>query len=454
MRSHTSITSLIGKLKTFISGSGLKSKLVRDGIGSLILRFFVILLSFFMSVVLARTLGADGYGIYSYVFAIVSILSIPAEFGLPTLVLRETAKNITRENWGLVKGIWQWSSRVVAVLTIVMFVMALATFWIIGDRFGEMHQKTFLWGLILIPLVSLGHLRGAALKGLKKVILGQLPDIIITQSGLIIFVSILAFIFAKKITPDLAMGLYGLSATIGFLVGGILLWKFTPQKVREVKGISQGKKWLQSAVPLALVNGVAFFNKWISIVILGLFVSSAEVGIFRVAVQISILASSGLQVVNLVVAPQFASFYAQGDMQRLQRLATMGARAVLLFNLLVTTFFVFFGKIFLNLVYGEEYVLGFSAMLILLVGQFFNSATGSVAFLLNMTDREKLTIRGTIVAVVTNVALNFWLSPIFGINGSAIATAVSVAFSNIILWWLVKTHLGINSLALGKLKKK
>jgi len=448
-----SINSITHKLKNLVNGHGLKSKLVRDGIGSLVLRLLTIILSFLMSVVLAKSLGAEGYGIYSYVFAIVSILSIPAEFGLPTLVLRETAKNVANENWNLVKGIWQWSSKIVAFLMVLMFIGALIAYLILDDQFSQIYQRTFLLGLILIPLLSLGHLRGSALKGLKKVLLGQLPEQIITPSGLIILVLILSYIFSKEMTPDLAMGLYGLSAGIAFLVGAVLLIKQTPQEVRKVKGIAEEKKWLLSAIPLALVNGIALLNKWISIVILGLYVSSAEVGIFRVAIQISILASSGLQVVNLVIAPQFASLYAKGDLQRLQRLATVGARAVLLFNLLVTAFFVLFGKFFLNLVYGQEYVIGYSAMLILLVGQFINSATGSVGFLLNMTDREKLTVRGTTAAVIINIVLNLILSPILGINGSAIAIAISVAISNIILWWLVRKHLGINSLAFNFFNK-
>jgi len=61
-------------------------ELVRNGIGSLILKFTFVLLSFGLTVTLARLLGVDGYGVYAYVFALVSLLAIPAEFGLPNLM--------------------------------------------------------------------------------------------------------------------------------------------------------------------------------------------------------------------------------------------------------------------------------------------------------------------------------------------------------------------------------
>ena len=66
-------------------------------------------------------------------------------------------------------------------------------------------------------------------------------------------------------------------------------------------------------------------------IIIGLFVIPSEVGVYRVAVQMAVLADFGLQVINPVIEPQIARLYSLGDMKRLQRLATMSARVVLVF---------------------------------------------------------------------------------------------------------------------------
>lgn len=79
-------------------------------------------------------------------------------------------------------------------------------------------------------------------------------------------------------------------------------------------------------------------NDETDILILGVFRPAEEVGIYRFAVQAATLASFGLQAVNTVIAPRFASLYAMGEIDQLQQLATASARVVLGFNRAVTVF--------------------------------------------------------------------------------------------------------------------
>jgi O-antigen/teichoic acid export membrane protein len=448
------IQNLIFNIYKFSNNSNLRKKLIRDGFGSLILRAFFILFSFLISIVLARILGTEGYGIYGYIFAIVSVLAIPAEFGLSTLVMRETSKNIVIGNFGSIKGIWAWSVKIVLILTLIIFMGAFIFYLLWGNQFDSIYKTTFLWGILIVPLLALSNLRSAALRGLKRVVLGQIVESVIRPGSFLLITLFIVFTISNNLSPDLAMGIQTLSVGLSFGVGTILLINSQPKELEQVKAVYKSKIWLSSTFTLALVNGISLLNKWINIIILGLFVESSQIGIYNVAIQISILASSGLQAVNLVVAPQFASLFVQQDHKRLQQLTTISARVVLVINLIITIFFILFGKLFLQLIYGAEYVTGYGSMLILLIGQFVNSATGSVAFLLNMTDNEKLTIRGSLTAVVINILLSFILSPSLGIKGAAIASATSIAVSNIILWWLVYKHLRINSLAFIRLTKK
>jgi hypothetical protein len=76
----------------FRSGEGLKGQLLRGGVGSVAVKIGSTLLNVILAVVLARALGAEGFGVYSFVFALITILAIPAQMGLPNLVVRETAQ--------------------------------------------------------------------------------------------------------------------------------------------------------------------------------------------------------------------------------------------------------------------------------------------------------------------------------------------------------------------------
>jgi O-antigen/teichoic acid export membrane protein len=245
------------------------------------------------------------------------------------------------------------------------------------------------------------------------------------------------------------MALHVAAAALAFLVGAWMLWRITPQSIRRAIPTRDHRHWMLSTLPLALVKEMQVVNRQASIVLLGFFVADAQIGVYRVAAQVSLFASFGLQAVNVVVSPRFARLHAQGDLERLQRLATTSARAVLAFNAVVTLALAVMGRPFLSIVFGPEYEAAYWPMLILLGGQLVNSAAGSVGSLLNMTGHERDTARSMVFAAVCNVALNLALIPIVGIAGAAIGTAVSLVVWNVMLWWAVRRRLGIRSTAIA-----
>jgi len=416
---------------------------------SLFLKVSQAFFSFMTTVLLARILGAEGYGIYAYAFAFVMLLSMPAQAGLPTLVIRETARGMAEGKPELVQGIWRWATKVAVFISLsLLFVIGLLFLLLKGKKFG-VKEWTFFWAFLFIPFMCLGNLRGAALRGLHKVVIGQLPEFFIRPALFFTFLCIAGFFLHQKLTPPQAMALNVFSAVLAFMIGAWLLWRNTPLSIYKATPVYDGKKWLSSFLPLAFTAGMWVINSQADIVMLGIFKPPAEVGIYRVAVQIALVASFGLQAVNMVVAPRFATFYTKKEMDRLQRLVTRSAQIVLAFNLLVTSFFVIFGRAFLDTVFGKEFITAYISLLILLIGQLVNSAAGSVRVLLNMSGYEKDTAVGMVLAASVNIILNFLLIPKWGANGAAIATTVSMIIWNIILWWFVYKRLGINSCALN-----
>lgn len=90
---------MLNRITQQFQGNNLKSNLMRGGLASIAIKVFGLGFSLLTAVVLARVLGPEQYGIYSYVLAIVSILAIPAMFGLPSLIVRETAKAEVKQEW-------------------------------------------------------------------------------------------------------------------------------------------------------------------------------------------------------------------------------------------------------------------------------------------------------------------------------------------------------------------
>jgi O-antigen/teichoic acid export membrane protein len=353
---------------------------------------------------------------------------------------------MARKNATLVRGIWAWAGRFVFFTSLGLTLLAGLVAWLWHGCFAKAYLTTFAWALLLIPLMALSKLRGTALWGLHREVQGQLPENLV-QPGLLVLLLGGVLLLGLSFSPAQAMGLQVAVAAVAFGVGAGLLIRATPVKVRQAYPRFESRLWLNSVLPLAFIGGMQLINKNSSIVILGFFVPADQIGIYRVAVQASILAALGLHAINMVVAPRFASLYARGERERLQHLVTSSTRAILAFNLLVTAGAALLGRWFLDLFFGPEFVAAYVPLMILLIGQFVNSAAGLVGSVLNMTGHERETARGIVVSAAVNLLLNLLLAPSFGIIGAAVATAVALVTSNVLLWWAVRKRLGINSLA-------
>jgi O-antigen/teichoic acid export membrane protein len=406
------------------------------------------LLGFLVAMLLARALGVSGYGVYSYVLTLVSILAIPAKMGLPGLTVREVARSRSTSAWGELRGIIRWGNTMAGGFSIALIAIGAGVAAAISGWFTPEQLATFAWGLALVPFMVLGELRGAALRGLGHVIQGQLPEMILRPGFLGLSCALLLLVSNTRFGPDLAMALHALAALLAFAVGAYLFFRCRPQPVAAAEPVYHRRAWLAAALPMAFTAGVQFLNHHVDMLILGVFATADQVGIYRAAVQLSALVGVTLMAMNQVVAPRFAALYARGDFSGLQKLATNSARLVLAVAVPLTLIMVVFGDRLLGGIFGPDFAGGHLPLALLAVGQLLNSAFGSVVMLLNMSGHESRTARGVAIAALVGLALNFLLVPTFGAAGAALATTLTILLWNVILWLEVRRSLGIDSTAL------
>ncbi|WP_196259680.1 flippase [Pelagibacterium limicola] len=443
--------ALTSFLTAFRSGQGLKGQLLRGGVGSVAIKIGSTLLNVGLAIVLARALGAEGFGVYSFVFALITIMAIPAQMGLPNLVVRETAKAQAGENWGLMKGLWRWSSLMALGMSAVLMAIGALAAWIFAANLPEGGIAVFYWGLVLVPLVALGNLRGAALRGLRHVVQGQLPEFILRPAFLIGLVLAAHFgLSARALTASDAMMLHAVASLMAFMIGAWLLLRARPVELKAAQNPEvHTRLWLASAVPLAMIAGMNQLITNTDVVMLGFFKAHADVGYYKIAVQGAVLVALVLSAANLVVMPHIARLYAQGDLKRLQRVATTSARSTAMFSLPAFLVIVVFGREIIGILFGNEFEPGYTALVILACGQLINALASSVGPLLSMSGHERHLSQVLFAMVGLNMALNYALIPMFGITGAALATATTIATKNLILWGVVRRHLGIDASALG-----
>ena len=197
-----------------------------------------------------------------------------------------------------------------------------------------------------------------------------------------------------------------------------------------------------SAKPLFIIALMNTSLTWLPMLVLGVWVSAAEVGVFGAANRLALLVSFLLVTLNNVVAPKFAELHAKDDLKAMGQLARRSAAMLtLLASPLFLLLFIFSEKI-MGL-FGPEFASGGTVLAILLVGQVINVYTGSVRFLLIMSGNEKTIRNIIIISALLQLALVMTLVPLIGIIGAAIATVSALITMNLTSVYAVYRKLGV-----------
>lgn len=409
---------------------------------SILIRVVNAVLLFGIGVLLARTLGPEEYGSYALVMAIIMVAAIPATAGAPNLFVREIAKAKTKSNWNYIWRLFKWYFKSITIYSFLLFLAFVLAVQLGSKGLDGKLLASLIYGLWLVPLLSMVLTIGASLRGLGKVVFGQIPNTIIAPVFFLLLIVVMVFI--GDLTAVVAIRLKIISTCIALVIGGAFLYKLLKRKVSKVNDDNDIIKF-SSLLSLTLIGGFQILLVNIDILVIGVLCSNEDVGVYKVAVQLSNLVVFGLYSINQILHPKFATLYSQNELERLKKLVSYSSKIILMVAippvLLLT---VTSGKV-LTLLFGSYYATGSMVLCILAIGQLINASFGSVGALLNMTGNENDTLKGMVVALVMNVILNLILVPIYGPEGAALSTAASCLTWNVILRLSVKKRLKIET---------
>ena len=429
----------------------LRAHLIRGASGSFALNVANKLLGLATGVLLARALGASGFGIYAYAFTLLALLKVPTALGLPTLVMRNVAVYHAQKDWGHLRGLLVRANQAVLSMSLLVMLLAGGTAWLLANRFQNPQALTTFWlALLLLPFFGLTALRGACLRGLHRVVLGQTPEFLVRPALFLVLIGAV-WLLGERLTPEWAMGLQVIAVGCAFVLGAVWLLRCLPREMKGTAPAYETRAWAGSALPFLLVGGQHLINAQTDIIMLGWFKTAAEVGVYRVASIGAGVVFFAFAAAYGALAPSIARLHAEGDTARLQRVITLSARAILLLSVPVALALVFLGRWLLSGIFGPEYAVGATALAILAFGQLVTAGMGLAVPILNMTGHERDTAKVLAVSVLVNVALNALLIPLWGIEGAALAAVISVAMWNILLSVLAYRRLGLQATALGPL---
>jgi O-antigen/teichoic acid export membrane protein len=195
---------------------------------------------------------------------------------------------------------------------------------------------------------------------------------------------------------------------------------------------------------MMLSGSLLLISGWVNTIILGIYATDSDVGIYSVVLKISTFSTFILMSINAVSAPRFAQFHAAGNIEGLGRYTAQTAKVIFFSSVPVFAGIILFREWLLGL-FGDEFVTGATALLITMVGQCFNVFAGSVGHFLNMTGHQRTFSNIVGISTIINVALCFLLIPTYGLLGSAVAGMVFMASWNLAAMIYINRKFGIRT---------
>lgn len=411
------------------------------------------LLGFLLTFVIAYFFGANGLGDYVLAIIVLKIFTLISKLGLDTASIRYIAEYSSENS---LSSILDFRKKSIFLITTVSIICSLVMYLganIIAEFIKANPQHIEITSFFILPM-SLFIFHYQNMRGLKE-IAGYSFFFWMSQA----LFSLIAILALTTFTKDPAVPLYAyLISLIVISIFSVISFTYFLNKRKRIKELFTDDKRSESiknilivSLPLMLAQAVHFIMSWTDKLMLGILDSpdvisglstnSAQIGVYHTAFKLSMFATIGLMAVKSIASPKFAELYKQREFKLLKKVTQQSTKLIFWTTLPLVALFIFFSEN-LMLLFGDEFQAGVFAFILLSIGRVFVSFSGAAGNLLQMCGRQFIFMNIAVIGSVINVFLNFSLIPIYGINGSAIATMISLVSFNFLLVYYVKKEFG------------
>ncbi|HEC17412.1 MAG TPA: hypothetical protein ENI99_12695 [Sedimenticola sp.] len=392
------------------------------------------------SILLARYLGADAAGVYYTAASAAFLIGMIAQFGMPGLVMRETAASFAGGSKGY-RVTLQRIQRVLMAGLLAGMVALVALSWAVASLYGraELRPLLMIWAFSNLAMAALA-IAGQILRGAQS----------FHKSGFILFASVSLFnlAFLSAMAFGLA-DLFGLKPLMAAMFAQI-----AAAVVAAALAIWWAKTTL-AGMPRTMWNGVSMLNyrrivgtgfslllnmlststmRWADTLILAAFVLSSEVAVYNSAARVGAFVLFVAALMGTVAGPRMTSAFRngrRGELGRTFAIATLAGTAIVLPIAIMAGFF---AKSIMG-IFGPDFTAGAGVLQILVIGAIISALVGPYGELLIAAGKEVHVRNSAVAACIIGILMLFILTPIFGVCGTAAAMTISISTRN--LWNLI-----------------
>ena len=409
----------------------LSMKIVAKGSILLLVSVFIAqFITFARRLVIVRSLSTADYGVFSLAMSIVLLGIVVSGLGLAIGSQRFIALYRGKGDMERAKGTLYAGAVLFAIATVVVTAALMAGSDAIASVL-DMPDLTWILFVMafLLPTTGAADLIISYFQGFEiitaKAYFGCIGRSVLTTAAVIV-----AALVHKTVLAMVLALVVGNAVVLATLV--YYAHKRFPD-LSDVKPRVEYKKLLLFSLPLAATGVTAQVMVQTDTIMLGYFSTAKEVGIYNAAVPLYHLLPLFLIAVAFIFAPVAARMIGERKQGELRELYASVTKWLFVFTLPAWFIFFFYPSQLLELLFGARYMGAAFALQILSAGEFVHTLVGPNGTTLTSYGKTTLLMIDAVLAAILNIVLNLLLIPRYGISGAAIATAISLAVSNVLV---------------------
>jgi O-antigen/teichoic acid export membrane protein len=229
---------------------------------------------------------------------------------------------------------------------------------------------------------------------------------------------------------------YGIAGLAGGFVAGILASGLFNLRFLDLSPAPFRRSHLKSLFAFSVwtflsSSGYLVFS-YADTIMIGHFMTDADVGVYRVALQLTSIATFVTVALHTTLYPKVSYWGKQGDLSSVERALARAFTYSLLLAVPVVAGGWLLGERLLYFFYTASATAGAGALAILLLVQVAHVFMFLQTMCLNALDRPRDSFRVTAIAVAANIGLNLLLIPAYGIVGASAATLVTMILNAVL----------------------
>jgi len=377
-------------------------------------------------VILARALGVEEFGRFTFALSFTGIFLTFIDYGFNLLIVKEVSQKP--------KGLMKWMRSIISakillctLFTVIIFVTLRAL--------NYPSETQIIVGILWLSAIfySFGFFFNNVFRGLNQFQYETYPTILLNATQ---FFVVTIFLLLRFKTPLVAIAY--LLARILYLVHSTYLLFSKVSKVPLSYNLSESIKILKIAFPYGIHAILATLYLQLDTVLLSYLKGNIEVGHYQAAMRIFTAIMVIYDVIGSAFFPVISAFI-KNDKAKFNRYALLLNKIAIYAGSVFGVGAFLFSQPIISILYGKQYINSILVMRILAGVIFLRFLGAGYALFITAAEGQKFRAMGVSLSLIVNVILNVFLIPKFGAIGAAIASLIThIVLDSIYFYFAIK----------------